>query len=510
MIGELLDNRYRVLKPLGGGGMGEVYLVDNVDSGRREALKILRAQALQHKQFVARFRREARAMNRLSHPNIVTVYDFGQLPDQRFYLAMEHAAGDDVSQVLDELERLPVARAVRVLSQLAEAIDHAHARGVIHRDLKPDNMILVQRYGETDVLKVMDFGIAKIIASDYEETSPTSHGLRCGTPPYMAPEQFGDLADDPRIDIYALGCIGYELLTGAPPFDGTAIELFHAHLNKTPRKPSQVVPAGAIPPALDDVLMRCLAKRPEERFQRGLDVVQALDRVPGHRRKVRSVVRTPKPSDELVEHRTEAEDPVQVTATEVDDPRDEAQSADEEALARSLYQAALGQLAETLLDSGCYEARLVVTVAEVRELQAELERCAREDEQLRHERVETERRGREREALLRFATSELRFDHAPARGAAVASAIADQLSSLRARMNEAARETEDALAAITEREIALAARRAVKDEALHAACTHLDGVIKEVTPRYLGETMVAELAARLREARSAMLRRLHA
>jgi hypothetical protein len=166
----------------------------------------------------------------------------------------------------------------------------------------------------------------------------------------------------------------------------------------------------------------------------------------------------------------------------------------------------LGQLADALLDVGCYEARLVVSVAELRELQAEVERCAVDEEQLRLQRIEVERLGREREALLRFATSELRFDHLPAPGGALGPEIQQKVSGLEARLDDIARETEDALAAITEREIALAARRASRDEALESACSHLDAVLKELTPRFLDDGSVAEMAVLLREARSAVMR----
>lgn len=506
MIGELLDNRYRVLRGIGGGGMGEVYLVENVERERREALKILRPHAMAQAQFIARFRREARAMNRLSHPNIVTVYDFGQLPDDRFYLAMEHADGKDISDVLDKRERLPAARVMRVLDQLADAIDHAHERGVIHRDLKPDNMILIQRYGQTDVLKVMDFGIAKIIAADYEETSPTSHGLRCGTPPYMAPEQFGDVADDPRIDIYALGCIGYELLTGFPPFDGTAIELFQQHVSRVPRRPSHAVPIADIPEELEDVIMRCLEKRPGDRYQRGKEIVAALDQVPGHRKSARMQIieTTTRPRDDR-----DAPAPsghYDGTATDLDDPRDWMPHHEDIEAAREYYQLVLRQLADTILDLGTSDAALIVSIAEVRELKADVERCVAEEEQLRKQRVEVERRGREREALLRFATSELRFDSVPRKDGSLDVDIEQQVIGLNARIAEAARDTDDALAAITEREIALAASLARKVEALDAACGRLDGIIASLAPKYLGDGLVAQLAGRLRDARVAFMR----
>src|SRR5258706_1829378 len=168
MIGTFVDSRYCILRKLGEGAMGEVYLAEHVNLGRKEALKIIRPAHASDPEFVARFRREARATNRVQHPNIVSVYDFSQLPDGRLLLCMEYADGVGLDSVLGEKQRLPLPRAVHVLHQLADAVAHAHACGVVHRDLKPENLILVEHRGRSDVLKVLDFGIAKIVAQDYQ------------------------------------------------------------------------------------------------------------------------------------------------------------------------------------------------------------------------------------------------------------------------------------------------------------------------------------------------------
>ncbi|MBI5481290.1 MAG: serine/threonine protein kinase, partial [Deltaproteobacteria bacterium] len=191
MIGTVLDGRYRILKKLGEGGMGEVYLAEHRALGRQEALKILQAELATEREFVSRFRREARATNRVQHPNIIGVYDFGQVPDGRFYLTMEYAEGERLDALLRRVGPLPVSRALGILVQLADAVGHAHGAGVVHRDLKPENMILVEHRGRPDVLKVLDFGIAKIVAPDAPEdddppessrTALTNAGTVVGTP----------------------------------------------------------------------------------------------------------------------------------------------------------------------------------------------------------------------------------------------------------------------------------------------------------------------------------------
>ncbi|HTM18923.1 MAG TPA: serine/threonine-protein kinase, partial [Kofleriaceae bacterium] len=282
MIGRELQKRYRVLEKLGEGAMGEVYLVEHLGLRRQEAMKVLHAALGDAPDVVARFRREARASNRLEHGNIVGTHDFGRLPDGRFYLTLEYADGEALDMLLRRSGRFPIPRALHVLAQLADAVDHAHSRGVIHRDLKPANMILVERRGHADVLKVLDFGIAKIIAPDYTETvAATADGQVFGTPAYMAPEQVNGPGRDPRIDLYAIGCIAHELVTGDPPFTGKTIEVMNAHLTRPPTRPSERRREAGIPAELDAIVLRCLEKDPDRRFQTAREILTALRQVPG-------------------------------------------------------------------------------------------------------------------------------------------------------------------------------------------------------------------------------------
>jgi serine/threonine-protein kinase len=280
MIGTVLNDRWRIISELGRGGMGEVFLAEHLVLERKEALKILMPQVAKDPQFVSRFRREARAVNRLRHPNIVALYDFGQLPDGRFYLSMEYADGFGIYHELRKRGRFEIPRALNVLGQLAYAVHHAHSRGVVHRDLKPGNLMIVE---PEETLKVLDFGMAKIVSSEYAESVALSAGnVIWGTAKYMSPERVTGTGNDPRTDLYAIGCIAFELLVGVPPFTGTQNEMLHAHCTQPPPIPSSRRPE--IPKELDAVILRCLEKKPEHRFANAADLFAALHKVPGHPR----------------------------------------------------------------------------------------------------------------------------------------------------------------------------------------------------------------------------------
>jgi serine/threonine-protein kinase len=302
MIGEVLDGRYRILERLGAGGMGEVFLAEHLTLGRKEALKVLHPVLAGYPQFVQRFKREAQAAGRVRHPNIVNVHHFGQLPDGRFFLAMEYVEGTALHHLLRRDGPLPVARAKRVLAQLARAVGHAHAMGVIHRDLKPENLVLLDQPGEPDVLKVLDFGIAKIVAPDHESQGLTSTGDVFGTPFYMAPELFLGQVADPRADIYAMGCLAFELVVGEPPFLGKTMEVTNAHLTRRADLASVRRPEAGLPGELDLLIDRCLEKDRERRLPSAAAFLQALEAVPDVERvpaPARRSARAAAPSEEL-------------------------------------------------------------------------------------------------------------------------------------------------------------------------------------------------------------------
>lgn len=260
LLGSVVDGRFEVLALLGEGGMGIVYRVRHRVLGREFALKALRADIAQEEQLGARFLREAQSAASINHPNVCEITDFGELDGGRPYFVMELLTGESLSALLQR-ERLPLGRVVRLSEQIARALDAAHRAGVVHRDLKPDN-ILIEATPTDERVKVVDFGLAQV-AGHSRLTQP---GIVFGTPHYMSPEQASGGEVDPRADIYALGILMYEMLTGKVPFEAeTYMGVLSKHLYLEPRPPSELVPGGKIG-ALEGVVLRCLEKRPENRY----------------------------------------------------------------------------------------------------------------------------------------------------------------------------------------------------------------------------------------------------
>jgi tetratricopeptide (TPR) repeat protein/tRNA A-37 threonylcarbamoyl transferase component Bud32 len=260
-------SRYRIVRWLGEGGMGVVYEAEHVDMQRRAAVKILRSEICNNPVVVQAFRDEARAASRIQSDLIVQLYDFVELPDERLMIAMELLSGHTLYQ---ELARpMELSRAVGILRQVCRGLSAAHAAGVVHRDIKPENVFLTTREGRADAVKLVDFGIAAI----HDGTEPTA--IRGGTPYYLAPEVGVQGSVAPSVDIYAWGCMAFELLTGSVPFGGDdATEVLRAHLVEPPPTPSSR--RAEIPPVLDAVVLRCLQKDPAARYPSMLEVEAAL------------------------------------------------------------------------------------------------------------------------------------------------------------------------------------------------------------------------------------------
>ena len=260
LIGTEVIGQYVIRRLLGKGGMGAVYLADQPSVGRRAVIKVLHPALSRDPGLVARFDVEARAASQLGHPNIVTIYNYGAMADGTLFLAMEHLDGQTLEEVI-ERGRQPVARAVDIVRQAAAALAEAHRRGVVHRDVKPSNVMLVSRGQAEDFVKVLDFGIAHVEGSDM-----TSTGAICGTPRYMSPEQLRGQKLDGRSDLYSLGCILFELVTGRAPFTaGSPLGLGYQHVHEAAPRASEVAPKARIPAALDAFLARALAKDPADR-----------------------------------------------------------------------------------------------------------------------------------------------------------------------------------------------------------------------------------------------------
>jgi len=255
-LGRRLVDQYVLVDKIGEGGMGAVYLADQPTMGRRAVVKLLHPALSRDAQVAARFNLEARAAAALNHPHIVTVYNYGALDDGVLYLAMEHLDGRDLERAIEESGRLSPARAVHIARQICEALGEAHARGVVHRDLKPSNVMLVTRGRDDEFVKVLDFGIAKV-----RGVALTHSGMVFGTPEYMSPEQLRGRELDGRADLYALGVVLFEMLTGRLPFDGeTPEQIMTAQLEKLPPSLSEAAPDAEVPRELEALVARLLAK----------------------------------------------------------------------------------------------------------------------------------------------------------------------------------------------------------------------------------------------------------
>ena len=262
----VLNDRYEVDKPLGQGGMAQVFRGTDRVLGRTVAIKVLDQKHRNDAKFVTRFRREAQAAAGINHPNVVSVFDTGS-EDGLHYIVMEYVDGETLDDVLAREKVLPPQRVVAIAEPVARALDAAHQKGMVHRDVKPGN-IMLDRSG---TVKVVDFGIARAAADD----TLTQTGIVLGTAAYLSPEQAQGVAVDPRSDVYSLGCVLYEMLTGRKPFTGdSALAIAYKHVREDPAPPSQVNPD--IPPELEAVVMTAMAKDPAQRFPSGGAMQEAL------------------------------------------------------------------------------------------------------------------------------------------------------------------------------------------------------------------------------------------
>ena len=259
--------KFEVRRELGKGAMGVVYEGYDPMIERTVAIKTIRAENLQGEdaqEQLARFRREAQAAGKLTHPNVVSIYDFG-LDDGTYYIAMEYVKGRDLQDIFGRNERFGTAGVLQVMTQLLEALDYSHRHGVVHRDIKPSNIIIL----DEGTVKVADFGIARV-----ESSNLTQAGMVLGTPSYMSPEQFMGQTVDGRSDLFSAGVILYQLLTGEKPFTGSVTTIMHKVLQEQPLPPSTL--NVQVPRGFDAVVQKALAKRPDERFQTGREFAAAI------------------------------------------------------------------------------------------------------------------------------------------------------------------------------------------------------------------------------------------
>lgn len=267
--------QYRLKRLLGAGGMGEVYLAEHRLLKRPCALKLIKAGKTDDPRTLARFEREVQSIATLSHWNTVEIFDYGSTDDGTFYYVMEYLPGLSIADLIERHGPLPAERVVYLLEQVCDALSEAHGIGLVHRDVKPGNIYAAKRGGIYDVAKLLDFGLVKSV-DGVTDSHLTIDGAITGSPLYMSPEQaMGESEPDARSDIYALGCVGYFMLTGRPPFEGDKpIKILFSHANEPVTPPSKL--RDDVPPDLEEIILRCLAKRPEHRYPDTASLAAAL------------------------------------------------------------------------------------------------------------------------------------------------------------------------------------------------------------------------------------------
>jgi serine/threonine-protein kinase len=288
LVGTTVAGRYKIIRLLGEGGMGQVYLAEHSAIEKRIALKVLRAEYAHKGEIVTRFQQEAISASRIKHPNVLDVFDFGQLENGCFYLAMEFLEGNDLADELQRSRVLMPARALPIALQICRALAAAHSKGVVHRDMKPENVFLQRTADGEEIVKIVDFGIAQLKPSNEEAQAASSKqrrltrtGMIFGTPEYMAPEQASGKHADLRCDIYAVGIILYELFTGGVPFTGeTFLGVLAKHLNEQAPPMQRVYPDIQVSPELEGVVHKALAKDPNHRYQSMNELAAALASTP--------------------------------------------------------------------------------------------------------------------------------------------------------------------------------------------------------------------------------------
>ena len=276
---EILNGQFKILQRIGTGGMGSVYKASQPEMNRMVAVKILHTKLTDRKDLASRFRREARALSHLSHPNTVKVMMYGELDNGALYIVMEYLEGRNLHQIIKREGPMPLERAIPVLLQVCGALQEAHELGIVHRDIKPENIFLTKSAGMEDFAKVLDFGLAKVTERELRPGSImlTQEGMVFGTPEFMSAEQAQGVVLDARSDIYSLAVILYEALTGKLPFEAkTPMEYIQLHVTAPPIPLAERAPGRVFPPGLGEVMNRALAKSPDDRFASAREFADAL------------------------------------------------------------------------------------------------------------------------------------------------------------------------------------------------------------------------------------------
>ena len=267
LIGKVLSERYRIVRKIGEGGMGAVYQAEHALIEKKIALKILFQDLTRRPDLIQRFLQEAKSASRIGHENVIDISDFGQSPDGLVFIAMEYLDGQDLGKMLKATGAMEWERARPILMQITKGLRAAHGHGIIHRDMKPENVYLIQKEGRPDFVKVLDFGIAKIVNDDTGGPALTQTGMIFGTPEYMSPEQAQGSTPDHRVDVYAVGCIMYHMLTGQVPFTAdNFMGILTKHLLEAPVTPRKRRPDLDIPIDVEAVCMKAMEKDRDKRY----------------------------------------------------------------------------------------------------------------------------------------------------------------------------------------------------------------------------------------------------
>jgi eukaryotic-like serine/threonine-protein kinase len=275
LVGQIIADRYHVLKKLGEGGMGTVYLAEHVKMGRKSAVKVMNPGTVHDADAISRFNREAANASRINHPNVASVYDFGETSDGLIYLAMEFIEGPALTKVIEDAGALPPVRAADITRQAADALAVAHDMGIVHRDLKPDNIMIAKNRDGSDCVKVVDFGIAKAANNDAQKVTKT--GLVVGTPEYMSPEQLAGDKLDGRSDTYSLALVAFAMMTGKLPFPADTVqESMILRLTDQPKRLLEMKSDVAWPADVQAVMDKALAREAAERYQTASEFGKAL------------------------------------------------------------------------------------------------------------------------------------------------------------------------------------------------------------------------------------------
>ncbi|MFO0660900.1 MAG: serine/threonine-protein kinase [Polyangiaceae bacterium] len=283
LIGRVINDRFKIVALIARGGMGKVYRAEQAPLGRVCALKVLTTNYAgdSDPEFHKRFFLEASIASKLTHPNTVTIFDYGRTDDDIYYIAMEYLEGRTLHRAIREEGPFPEERATHIGRQMCRALREAHSLGVIHRDLKPANIYLVEHADEVDFVKVLDFGLVKNVA-DGQTEELTQAGLFMGSPKYMSPEQIRGDKVDARTDVYSLGIVMYEMVTGKVPFDrANSVNILMAHVNEPPPPLREMYPECQCGPAIEEVIFKCIAKSPQDRFSGMDELLNALKRASG-------------------------------------------------------------------------------------------------------------------------------------------------------------------------------------------------------------------------------------